>query len=89
MLRVSPETQRFAISFRDFVRFSAELAVRVAILNLRFENAAIAIAILWDAKDAIARQKRIRIASEARACNAHANKLAGKICVFLTAGASS
>ena len=39
------ETRRFAISFRDF---AAEPAVRVAILNLRFENAAIAI--FWDAK---------------------------------------
>ena len=39
------ETQRFAISYRDFS------AVFVAILNLRFENAAVAIAILWDAKE--------------------------------------
>ena len=36
-----------AISFRDV---SAEPAVRIAILNLRLENVAIAIAIFWDAK---------------------------------------
>ena len=45
------EMQRLAISFRDFsAMFSAEPAVRVAILNSRFENAALAIAIFWDAK---------------------------------------
>ena len=34
---------------RFFCDFSVEPAVRVTILNLRFENAAIAIAIFWDA----------------------------------------
>ena len=45
------ETQRFAISFRDFFcDFSAEPDVRVAIWNLRFEIAAVAISIFGDAK---------------------------------------
>ena len=35
---------------RLFCDFSAEPAVRVLILSLRFENAAIAIAFFWDAK---------------------------------------
>ena len=45
------ETQRFAISFRDFCcDFSVEPAVRIVTLNFRLEIAAILIAILWDAK---------------------------------------